>query len=178
MERSQLVEDNIDIREKNDGNFKDGILIESTDDVFEQGDTWPAKLQRLARKFKIEQRGIERVPENGRTDINGVINVGTMVRGTYFIFYFPSIERHDDILCSVACCEYGGQLVRNRSTGYACLLPGFCGQHLGYSLLQHTRHSPSRIFLYIWTRVRSTADGAFEVLFWLLWCQDQCVVQF
>ncbi|KIM75641.1 hypothetical protein PILCRDRAFT_827071 [Piloderma croceum F 1598] len=78
MVRSQLVEDNISIREKNDGNLKDGILIESTDDVFEQGNTWPAKLQRLARKFKIEQRGIERVPENERTDINGVINVGTM----------------------------------------------------------------------------------------------------
>jgi hypothetical protein len=92
MVRSELVEDNISIREKNDGNLKDGILIESTNDVFEQGNTWPAKLQRLARKFKIEQRGIERVPENERTDINGVINVGTMVRGTYFIFIFPLLE--------------------------------------------------------------------------------------
>jgi len=43
-----------------------------------KGDSWNAKLQRLAGKFKIEQRGIERVPEDERTDVNGVINVGTM----------------------------------------------------------------------------------------------------
>jgi hypothetical protein len=79
MERSQ-IEDDINIREKNGGNLKDRILIESVEDVFEQGNTWPAKLQRLARKLKIEQRGIERVPENERPDVNGVINVGTMVR--------------------------------------------------------------------------------------------------
>jgi hypothetical protein len=49
-------------------------------EAFEQGNTWSAKVQRLAGKFKIEQRGIERVPENERTDTNGVVNVGTMVR--------------------------------------------------------------------------------------------------
>jgi len=43
-----------------------------------QGNTWTAKLQRLAGKLKIEQRGIERVPEDERTDTNGVLNVGTM----------------------------------------------------------------------------------------------------
>lgn len=44
-----------------------------------KGNSWSAKLQRLAGKLKIEQRGIERVPENERTDTNGVVNVGTMV---------------------------------------------------------------------------------------------------
>jgi purine-cytosine permease-like protein len=45
---------------------------------FEVGDTLYAKLQRVAGKFKIEQRGIERVPESERTDTHGLVNVGTM----------------------------------------------------------------------------------------------------
>ncbi|TKA75428.1 Purine-cytosine permease fcyB [Cryomyces minteri] len=47
---------------------------------FEYGDTFYAKMQRLAGRFKIEQRGIERVPENERTDtgFRGLLNVGTM----------------------------------------------------------------------------------------------------
>lgn len=46
---------------------------------FEYGDSTYAKLQRLAGKFNIEQRGIERVPENERND-DSLLNVGTMVR--------------------------------------------------------------------------------------------------
>lgn len=42
-----------------------------------------AKLMRLAGKFGVEQRGIERVPEDERTDVNGVANVGTMVCAIY-----------------------------------------------------------------------------------------------
>lgn len=39
-----------------------------------------ARIQRLAGKFKIEQRGIERVPLNERTDDkHPYLNVGTMV---------------------------------------------------------------------------------------------------
>lgn len=60
---------------------KDEVVVETgavPTEAFEQGNTWSAKVQRLAGKFKIEQRGIERVPENERTDTNGVVNVGTM----------------------------------------------------------------------------------------------------
>jgi hypothetical protein len=46
---------------------------------FEYGDSAYAKLQRLAGKFHVEQRGIERVPEDERTDTS-LLNVGTMVR--------------------------------------------------------------------------------------------------
>jgi hypothetical protein len=46
---------------------------------FEYGDTVYAKLQRLAGRFHIEQRGIERVPEIERTDTS-YSNIGTMVR--------------------------------------------------------------------------------------------------
>jgi hypothetical protein len=46
---------------------------------FEIGNSWYAKLQRFAGKYGVEQRGIERVPENERTDHHGLLNVGTMV---------------------------------------------------------------------------------------------------
>lgn len=50
-------------------------------DTFVIGDTWYAKTQRLAGKLKIEQRGIERVPEDERHDrgLKGLLNVMTMV---------------------------------------------------------------------------------------------------
>lgn len=48
---------------------------------FELGNSYYARLQRLAGKLKIEQRGIERVPEDERTDNkHPLLNVGTMVR--------------------------------------------------------------------------------------------------
>lgn len=48
---------------------------------FEVGDSLYAKLQRFAGRFNIEQRGIERVPDDERTEgaVRGLLNVGTMV---------------------------------------------------------------------------------------------------
>ncbi|KAL8697201.1 MAG: hypothetical protein Q9201_007246, partial [Fulgogasparrea decipioides] len=45
---------------------------------FTYGNSLYARIQRFAGKFSIEQRGIERVPENERTDTN-LVKVGTMV---------------------------------------------------------------------------------------------------
>ena len=47
-------------------------------DSFAVGDSWYAKTQRAVGKFGVEQRGIERVPEDERTDGN-LIKVGTLV---------------------------------------------------------------------------------------------------
>ena len=47
-------------------------------ETFVVGDNWYAKAQRLAGKFGVEQRGIERVPNNERLDA-GMSQVGTMV---------------------------------------------------------------------------------------------------
>lgn len=47
-------------------------------ETFVQGNTLYAKVQRLAARFHVEQRGIERVPEDERFD-NSLLNVGTMV---------------------------------------------------------------------------------------------------
>jgi hypothetical protein len=49
-------------------------------ETFVQGERLYAKIQRLAGRFHVEQRGIERVPENERYD-NSLLNVGTMARG-------------------------------------------------------------------------------------------------
>ena len=45
---------------------------------FVRGNSWYAKCQRLAGKLGVEQRGIERVPEDERTDTT-MSKVGTMV---------------------------------------------------------------------------------------------------
>jgi len=47
-------------------------------EVFITGDTPYAKIQRTVSKFGVEPRGIERVPEDERTDTN-LMKVGTMV---------------------------------------------------------------------------------------------------
>lgn len=47
-------------------------------EVFLTGDTLYAKIQRAVFQFGVEPRGIERVPENERTDTN-LMKVGTMV---------------------------------------------------------------------------------------------------
>lgn len=52
--------------------------------AFTEGDSTYATLQRFAGKFSIEQRGIERVPENERTD-KSMANVGTLVRLHFLI---------------------------------------------------------------------------------------------
>jgi hypothetical protein len=45
---------------------------------FEYGNSIHAKLQRLGGKIKVEQRGIERVPDDERTD-SSYWNIGSMV---------------------------------------------------------------------------------------------------
>lgn len=67
------------------GTHRNGsLLVDETNAVpgesFEIGNSWYAKAQRLAGKMRIEQRGIERVPEDERTDtgFKALLNVSTM----------------------------------------------------------------------------------------------------
>ncbi|KAJ5614187.1 hypothetical protein N7528_007841 [Penicillium herquei] len=55
-------------------NVSDGAV---PGESFEYGDSLYAKLQRIAGKFNVEQRGVERVPENERTDTS-YLNIGSM----------------------------------------------------------------------------------------------------
>lgn len=61
--------------------YTDGVGGAVPGESFEYGDSWYAKMQRLAGKLNVEQRGIERVPENERTDdgFKALLNVATMV---------------------------------------------------------------------------------------------------
>ena len=47
-------------------------------DTFLVGDSWYAKVQRFGSKFGVEARGIERVPNDERSD-TGMSKIGTMV---------------------------------------------------------------------------------------------------
>ncbi|KAF2707998.1 hypothetical protein K504DRAFT_468390 [Pleomassaria siparia CBS 279.74] len=58
-------------------------------ETFVQGDGMYAKLQRLAGRFNVEQRGIERVPEDERDDTS-LLNVGTMVHTLFQPTHQPS----------------------------------------------------------------------------------------
>lgn len=58
--------------------YEDGAV---PGESFEYGNTLYAKIQRLAGRLNVEQRGIERVPEDERTDdgFKALLNVATMV---------------------------------------------------------------------------------------------------
>lgn len=84
--------------EGGEGEEKKHSSISYTDGVgavpgesFEYGNSWYAKMQRLAGKLNVEQRGIERVPENERTDdgFKALLNVATMVCYLYTNLPFP-----------------------------------------------------------------------------------------
>jgi pectate lyase len=53
---------------------------------------WYAKVQRVAGKLNVEQRGIERVPEDERTDdgFRALLNVATMVCFFFFLGYLTT----------------------------------------------------------------------------------------
>lgn len=50
--------------------------------AFVSGESWYAKIQRFAGKYGVEQRGIERVPNDERTDA-GMSQIGTLVRSNH-----------------------------------------------------------------------------------------------
>jgi hypothetical protein len=58
----------------------------------EAGDSLYAKLQRVAGRYGVEQRGIERVPEEEKTDTS-LTRIGTVV---CIIYYGSSFSLHVD----------------------------------------------------------------------------------
>ncbi|KAH3946745.1 hypothetical protein HBI25_087590 [Parastagonospora nodorum] len=65
----------VEIEAMRNGSDVDGGAVPG--ETFVQDESLYAKVQRLAGRFHVEQRGIERVPENERYD-NSLLNVGTM----------------------------------------------------------------------------------------------------
>ena len=80
VEKSPYSVDGHDGLQKHHGKLMsvDGTVPGET---FELGDSWYAKTMRFAGRLNIEQRGIERVPEDEREDsgFKALLNTGTMV---------------------------------------------------------------------------------------------------
>ena len=85
---------------------KGGLPTYTTDapavagEVFTTGDTTYAKIQRFATRFGVEPRGIERVPEDERTDTN-LRKVGTMVWFDLIFHFIPysNLREQADEVC-------------------------------------------------------------------------------
>jgi hypothetical protein len=75
------VEAGVPVNEKAAGS--DLAMVDSGNAVraeaFDQEPGLRGKLLRIAGRFGVEQRGIERVPEDERTDTKPYLHVGTMV---------------------------------------------------------------------------------------------------
>jgi hypothetical protein len=86
-------------------------------ETFVLGDSWYAKTQRLAGKFGVEQRGIERVPSDERSDA-GMSQIGTLVS-------FPKHYWNTEVTNSkvVAQCQHGRFVLCHWSSRISCLLP-------------------------------------------------------
>jgi len=134
--------------EKGDGAVSyvvDGGVVHAN--AFTQGDSWVAKAQRIAGKFNIEQRGIERVPEDERTDTNGAISVGTMWLAANMVV--PSFA-----IWALATPVFGLGLVDTILTIFINML--------GIT---------PRLFLFdFWSALWVTPNGPIPILLWILWC--------
>lgn len=89
-------------------------------ETFVIGDTWVAKLQRLAGKMGVEQRGIERVPADER-DSTGMSSIGTLVKNI-LPYEFATLL----IISKVALSEHGRQLLCHWSFGVSYLPAWIC----------------------------------------------------
>jgi hypothetical protein len=102
--------------------YVDETVVHEKD--FGSGNTWYAKLQGFVGRFGVEQRGIERVPEDERTD-TGMSKIGTLV-GSRGLSSWENVVGTDRFsLVDVG--QHGGILVRYRSLGH----PGVCSRLCG-----------------------------------------------
>lgn len=72
---SSETSDNVHVHDHYQDTASDGAV---PGESFVYGNSMYAKLQRVAGKLNVEQRGIERVPDNERTDTS-YFNIGSMV---------------------------------------------------------------------------------------------------
>lgn len=122
---------------------------------FAYGNSTYARLQRLAGKFHIEQRGIERVPEDERTDTS-YLNIGSMVCS-----WSSSRRRCVSVLTrAVARGQHGGQLVRDRCPRKDALSSRIRRCDPRVLVLQPARCHDRMLLLLLWARVRLAPDGA------------------
>jgi hypothetical protein len=139
-------------------------------DEFTAGNSTYAKLQRFAGKLGVEQRGIERVPSDERTDAS-MSKIGTLVSLTRKTL----IHWDKEILIGklVDLGQYGGLVVRYWRFGESCVWPWLCRHGSDNHLHQLPWYPPRVLLLNLWAEIWPPADGAVSILLWLLWRQDQ-----
>lgn len=69
--------------------------------------------------------------------------------------------------------QHGGELVCDWRVGVSHLLFGVCGYDLDDSVLQLVGDHARLLLFDVWAEVWVEADGAVEVLLWMVWGQDQ-----
>lgn len=110
--------------EKRAGATDPSLVEEETGAVpassFEYGNSMYARLQRLGGKIKVEQRGIERVPDDERND-SSYWNIGSMVLPPLTLLKL-SLTRAQTI--PVAGCKHGGPLFHHWGLGEAFVRHG------------------------------------------------------
>ena len=157
------------------------------------GISWRATLQRLAGRYGVEQRGIEKVSDHERTDTT-MTKVGTIVRTwTGWLHLDPGAQaapqevsracpgpgRHSVkfqelklISIPVVVSKHGRIFVRSRGACHSCFRPRIPWRGPGNHLLQSSWCSFCFLLFLIWTKIWSSPDGAFALLLWLPRQQD------
>lgn len=134
---------------------------------FEYGDSVYAKLQRFAGKLNVEQRGIERVPEDERTDTS-YLNIGSMVRLNLRLLYSDSLKCKYSVqlmlTVAVVLCQYGRRLVRNRRPRKIALLCWFHRRYLDSPVLQLPGSLDRLLLLHLRCPIWSSSNGCFSLL--------------
>lgn len=131
----------------------DGAVAAET---FVIGDSFYARAQRLAGKFGVEQRGIERVPSDERTDA-GMSQIGTLVWIPKI--YLTSTPKSTTNSMTVAICQYGRFFVCNRGTRISRLLSWLHRYDLDYLFRKPFGYYSSLFLLDFRTSFRLETDG-------------------
>lgn len=133
---------------------------------FTAGDSWYARVQKMAGKLGVEQRGIERVPSDERTK-ESMSEVGTMVSkscGSCCWLLFGFIWLLTKLHWEVALSQHGCLVVRHRRIVPARVWTWLC-RHGADDRLHQRAWGPAHLFLlYLRTPFRPASDGAIPVL--------------
>jgi hypothetical protein len=136
-------------------------------ETFVMGNSLYARAQRLAGKFGVEQRGIERVPSDERLP-TGMSQIGTLVSSGE-----QCICKIETDQFAVALCQHGRLCLRHWSTCLPCLLSWIHRHHLDHTLRQPPRYSSRLLLLDFWPTIWTSSNGSLSFLLWMVWCENQ-----
>ena len=136
-------------------------------ETFIVGDSFYAKAQRLAGKFGVEQRGIERVPSDERLPA-GMSQIGTLVSLSKLMKMWGLA-----LIKIVAFCQHGRLRLRHWSSGLPSILPWIYRYHLNHILCEYSWHNSCQLLLDFWPTIRPPTNGSIPFLLWMVWRENQ-----